>query len=152
MSEKDEKYPSNRVTAKEIIEHLREYGPNARVLLLIGGENPEKTVKDSETGPIYGKLGIMSLYGDEVSSVRPDLQMTHKGGGIIRVKTASHAANSSFTAGIAHTLVWAEDLGHLGLDGLARSRGRTSLKLKPSRWIESKEGLIVNDSDPVTKG
>jgi hypothetical protein len=142
----------NRVTATEVINHLREYGPNARVLLLIGGDEPDKVANDREKGPILGEIGIMTLYSDELSAISPTLQLTHKAGGVVRVMNALKSTSPGFTSGIMFSMVWAEGLSHLGTDALARSLAEMALRMPPQQWVESEEGFIVpNDTNPTVK-
>lgn len=67
--------------AQLIVEHLRSFGPNARVL--IAGPTRKHVLEVMVDGP----LGLRTLYGAEFTTTSADVQLTHKGGGVVSVTT-----------------------------------------------------------------
>lgn len=133
------KDPDLDVTAQQVVQYLRDYGPNARVLLLVGGPKPFQTLKDEENGPLHGKLGILRLYGGEFSAVMPERQLTHHKGGVVTVM-ASYMVDRGLQ-GMRFGVIWAENADNLS--ETVRETAKMALTIEPRTWIESKDGACV---------
>lgn len=71
--------PEKKKAAQLIVEHLRLFGPNARVLIV------GPTRKHVSGVMVDGPAGLRTLYGAELTTTLPDVQLTHKGGGVVFV-------------------------------------------------------------------
>jgi hypothetical protein len=125
-----------KVTAETVINHLREYGPNARVLIMAPNKKVLWHIIESDDG-------LLARYGDQFSSVKPMIQMTHNGGGYVRV-TDTYAISRGFIAGLAFTLVWAENVGtESNEEAQARDGARLQLRLGPAIFLDSHNGTYT---------
>jgi hypothetical protein len=92
-----------RMAAQIVIQHLRTFMANARVLVL------------AETGygldrAMNGPNGLLTLYGDEFPGARHKAQMNHKYGGqvqLVYALTGGGASETIVQAGV-YTLIWCE--------------------------------------------
>ena len=94
---------ARRVAAEEVIRHLREYGPNAKVLFVY---DTQLGLTEAVHAP---ETGLMCLFGDEFTAVNYTKQMTHRGGGVV-VVTPSHRVANGATQGQLFTMVWTNSL------------------------------------------
>lgn len=123
---------ANKKVAPEIIEHLRSFGPNARVLLI--GADAEQVQEVMLDGP----SGLRTLYGAEFTATRPKYQLTHRGGGLVYVHTADRGPEG--LSGRLYSMVVSEVLWKQGGGETNNvvNAARLQLRIGPEpRWVST---------------
>lgn len=129
------------IAAQKVVQHLREYGPNARVLLVVPSQKTLKTVC------LFGPEGLLTLYGEEFSASNPTRQLTHKGGGVVQVDLLKAIAYGKRT-GQLWSCAWLEGVSRKGdTEEMARMTVNYGLKAQPQLLIESTMGVYYDESD-----
>lgn len=131
------KADGGRVAAQIVIEHLRKYGPNARVVILGPDFNVLRDVA------LEGQFGLFRLYGDEFSQPNSHLihiQFNHRGGGQV-LQTAGWEAPKRISQQV-FTCVWYENPDKttpevLKVVRMARDR------IKNGIYVESSGGIVT---------
>lgn len=134
-----------KITAQRVVEHMRELGPEARVLLLAG----TITIADFAT---RGPNGILTLYGDEFTTSQPRIQLTHKAGGTVKVTTLPIVAHRGVLDGLRFSLVVFETLPTNGLTQDTCEYARQMLTIQPREWVKSTDGTYEEGTDPSNQG
>lgn len=129
----DEKVPTTDV----MLHYLRNYGANARILVV----NANSATRDYFLD--FGE-GILTKGHKEISSVRPKDQITHKLGGVIKLVTADRVA-TKVMAGQMFGMIVIETVPDI--DEFTREEVKFLLRLEPYRFIESLDGFVMKETE-----